>query len=395
MSRVIRGKGLEYVEFKSKMKHQKINAGQLMRNNAKVETLTKIDAQKIEGIEDNQTLKELISNSNFSNEKCRWSEVLFEKQQIALIYQTMNGEDKLIYALPTGEIKWQFGDIVDIRVNSGILDSNGKQVFWRYYKDDNGILKMDVEILDGYEYKINGETQILINQKYLPIWLIRDNPSGRNVWDNEDVKSTLKEIDILSNELGLEWEKVKTMFNFNQIFSQGQTKEDIQEKMFNGESMFGGHNRSERLGVALEALSVGGQSSILLMQQINYLKDLIFQHTFSSREIDTSATNKVNAQIVKSDRASFEYNNARREQRQRDYQMFYDRVLKSRVLGLTDRKIKIALNDFDNNIREIEARQMVDNNYVKSQTNYQVSNAKLNEAKIIDLGKKEVKENIV
>lgn len=395
MSRVIRGKSLEYVEFKSKMKHQKINAGQLMRNNAKVETLTKIDAQKIEGIEDNQTLKELISNSNFSNEKCRWSEVLFEKQQIALIYQTMNGEDKLIYALPTGEIKWQFGDIVDIRVNSGILDSNGKQVFWRYYKDDNGILKMDVEILDGYEYKINGETQILINQKYLPIWLIRDNPSGRNVWDNEDVKSTLKEIDILSNELGLEWEKVKTMFNFNQIFSQGQTKEDIQEKMFNGESMFGGHNRSERLGVALEALSVGGQSSILLMQQINYLKDLIFQHTFSSREIDTSATNKVNAQIVKSDRASFEYNNARREQRQRDYQMFYDRVLKSRVLGLTDRKIKIALNDFDNNIREIEARQMVDNNYVKSQTNYQVSNAKLNEAKIIDLGKKEVKENIV
>lgn len=379
-------KGYEFT--RRPKKHKKIKAGTMMRKTAEWEKLTKIDSMIIRGFEDNSILKPILEASNFTNEKKIWSSKLFNEGKVAITYMKLNGKYKIFFADIVGSPLYQHGEIQRISISNGSVDFQTEQpIVWEYRVNEDGKIVYNKKIKNAATNDYESVVEEMLDLPYIPVWIIKDNPFAKNPWDQPEVKEMLEELDALSGDLGDEWELVKTQLYFNGASSQGKNKDIEMSKILDGQRALGGNlnKNSAFAGPDVEPFPMTSSGPMLLMNHINYVKDLVYQHIFSSRETDMSATNKVNAQIVKSDRGAFEYNELCREQRAHDYYMFYTRVLKYQIANLRDDvNIYVEMNEFDRNIYEIENRISHENTLLKAQAKQQNAQAKLIAAKTIN-----------
>lgn len=126
---------------------------------------------------------------------------------------------------------------------------------------------------------------------------------------------------------------------------------------------------------SLSAIISGSSTVATIIQTIVFLEDRALKYAFQGREMDSSGTNKHNMQVGLFNQAHGEYNQVKKEQRERDYLDFFKNVVEP-ITGIqSPSAITIDASIFEQGKIEGMRAAAEQNNLYKSQAANQKAQA--------------------
>lgn len=352
---------LSEIVKQSGKKHAPINIGDILANYMANDSVNKIDAQSHIGLDDttNKELKRLLDVSDFETERCAFGvdNSLTGETFLALIKP---GDEWMIqFFKPTAYRKFK-KEILEVTVNSGktkfysqynVLNGSEVEIFYRWYIRDDGRVVRETfhnAPIAGQlktEKKTDDEYVYPANITKIPGRLIRNNPTSTPDW----VKATdiLVEMNVLSNDIGIEWEYIKTQFQNMSNFGSGEKGSQRQRQTENGERIYDAFSPNGKFAAQYQAIISGSQTASILVQNLVYLEDRALKYAFQGRDSDASGTNKQNLQVGLFNQAHSEYNQMKKKQRERDYLSFFKDIVEGMLKIKAPEAITIDISDYE------------------------------------------------
>lgn len=340
-------------------KHKKLNIGDNIAKYMAGDSSNKIESQKWLGLDNsrNSKLKDLLYRSDFITERISAGEDNAMIGKIVPVLLILNGKWVIEHFILTSaniiknKIILNEGDSVTaIRtpkydVFGSVIDDS---LTYNWKKKDGRVILTVNEVIkkNGKEMKEVVSSMVYPGKvSSFPGSPIRNNSKGVPDWIR--VVDILIEVNALSNDLGPEWEMIKTQFNNMASFGKGVKGTSEEQAIINGRRIKDVFSTNSKFAAQLQAVMSGSQTTSLLIQQIAYLEDRALKYAFQGRDMDSSGNNKHNMQVGLFNQAHGEYTMIKIEQRQRDYMWFFKEIVEP-ITGIkAPSKIEIQNSIFE------------------------------------------------
>lgn len=337
-------------------KHSKLDLGSRIAMYMARDSVNKIDSQFFNNIDNakDPILKEIVENSNFHTERQQAGHMLVDYGEIFALWVQVNDKwyIQFLKVINYTCFKREIKSIIASKFNKFI---NGKECDSMYYNfkiDEDGTVVGRAYIPgDGKDTddQFMSENDIKYNQKlnFIPGAIIQNNYNSEP--DIFPIMEILQELNVLSCDLGEEWERVKTMFaNQSSLTNKGKNSAQIKKSILGGEFVFDSSSYNSRFsGLPITPFISGSTSLDNLVRAIVFLEDRVMKYSFYGRDFEGSATNKHNLQISLFAQASGEYIQTKKEQRQRDYLYFFNLAYKLEIIKEPIKSITIYDSIFE------------------------------------------------
>lgn len=391
--------------FDRDKKHQPINMGDILISYMTEDSENKIEAQNWKGLDGNianEKLRELLYRSDFWTQRqnaAKWFGTCGEifvgiiivddleyisffrpnnytkfKTDIFEItayadkqLQTKNGECEIMYG-------WRFGK--ENEINPKTKESLQGRILRETFYVSKG-LKNEIEIMETFIYP----------KKYnkIPGKLIRNNAKSLPDWIKAG--SILYEMNLMSNDMGVEWENIKTMWSSKGQFGNGKSANSREKRISNGETRVPDNTSSMNANYAQQFdLLISGSSSIqVLIQSLAYLEDRALKYNFQGRDLESTGSNKHGMQVGLFSQAHSEYVSKKKKQREKDYMRFFKDIVEG-ILGIkAPREIAIQDSAYEQGKKDAMLQIKAQAEYNKAQAQAQKEQAKKHKADVLKI----------
>lgn len=177
------------------------------------------------------------------------------------------------------------------------------------------------------EWLITDTSRIRVYEGFteIPVEILENNALGLPDIPCE-LLPMLNELDFYGNELGNEWDFVKTQFLNNQLFGSEKDGAQWQSEMNGKQRVHDVSDTDGKLQGALAPLISGSTTPAIILQNIEFLEDKIFKFAMQYREQATSGTNKMNLEVALGNQQAYEYMTAKMEHRQEQLESFFQKL---------------------------------------------------------------------
>lgn len=343
-------------------KHQPVNMGDTLINYMAEDSENKIEAQLWKGIDDttDTKLKQFLYDSDFITERAE-----------AARYLSFNGN--VFVALLFIDKKWvaQFFEVMDYEV----VKTEVKKITARSFNNPDTFIKWEIKngkvdkTTTVYEddLKTVKETTTFTypnNVTKIPGKIIRNNPKAMPDWIQ--VMSLVQELNLLSNDIGKEWENIKTIWSNVGQFGKGVQGANRQKQIENGARITEDFSNGAKFAQQFQTIISGSTSLPLLIQSVVFLEDRVLKYAFQGRDSDQSGTNKHNMQVGLFNQSHSEYLSKKMAQRERDFERFFNDIVKP-IVGTQEVKIQIQNSVYEQGKEDGLKTAKAQNDYFNAQ----------------------------
>lgn len=335
-------------KYFSSDKHSPINMGETLIRYMTDDSVNKIEAQRWNGLDGNlrnTQLRDLLYRSDFWTERQQAAQWFATHGEIAIALINI---DSMWYVSFFKPLKYtEFKRVIEEITVEGIgtlKTKNGQsQLYYRWRKaKDNEINPKTNENISGRiiretfwynnEYLGDKKTEKIqetyiydSNVKEIPVKLIRNNANSNPDWLKAG--TILQEMNLLSNDIGIEWENIKTQWNSVGVMGKGKQAQKRQKEINNGQRMYSDASANSKYAQQFGVIMSGSSTVATLIQTIAYLEDRSLKYSFQGRDTDSSGANKHNAEISLWNQSHSEYLVRKKQQREKDYYRFFKDVV--------------------------------------------------------------------
>lgn len=331
--------------FKNGNKHQPLNMGDTLIGFINEDSVNKIEAQRWQGIDGelkNIALKELLYRSDFKAQRQKAGKILGEDGEVFVALIKLNDEWDISFFRINSyeEVKTRVLDMTAISdgiVKSGGIDYN---VYYRWCIAEEGTINPNTQQdISGrvirqtvWRDALNKRNEKVVewfvyppNVKRVPGTIIRNNAESKPDWVN--VVRILYEMNLLSNDIGPEWENIKTMWNSIGVFGNGRQAQSRQKQIENGERSFSDFSTNAKAMQGFGTIISGSQTLSELISAVMFMEDRALKYSFQGRDIDGTGTNKHGLQVGLFNQAHAETLTKKKEQRENDFMRFFKDIV--------------------------------------------------------------------
>lgn len=241
-----------------------------------------------------------------------------------LVKFIVNGQPLIDYA-QIYDYKWLAGkytEVVLFTEDSFTYDDQEYQVFIKFQLLDGKVVKTEqVKTEDGWF--IVSEEPIIYPGNTIPVLPMQNNALGKADIPSE-MSELLKEFKFYGDQLGVEWEKIKTQFLNNMLYGSGKEAKEWNNDMQEGKSIHDVADPDGKLQGALAPLISGSTTPTLILQNIQYIEDRLLKYSGQFREINASGGNKHNLEISMQNAEAFNYMLNKQAFRQEQLNLFFE-----------------------------------------------------------------------
>lgn len=383
-------------------KHEDINMGNTMISFMVEDSINKIEAQRWRGLDgelQNTELKDLLYRSDFVTERQVAANyfgvdgavfialILIDNQWYTQFFKISSYESFKTHitemtadSLETRNLdgtrttklyyRWRIAGENEKRPGTG-EDLTGRVIRETFYRDP--MLKKEI-IEETYIYPPK--------VKFVPGKIIRNNANAAPDWWR--VTKILREIDVLSNEVGPEWEHIKTMWNSTGVFGKGTGANERRRQMENGERVFSDFSINAKYAQQFSAMMSGSTTLTTLIQSIAFHEDRALKYAFQGRDLEGSGTNKHGMQVGLFSQAHSEYITKKKSQRERDYIRFFKDIVEPITGIIAPNRIQIDDSAYEQGKKDALRQAEAQRQYNLAQATNQKAQAEkaLEEAKL-------------
>lgn len=372
-------------------KHPKLNYGTSIVNFMAQDAANKLGSRKLNGI-DNATgdkEKDLIYRSDFPTQRAFSSifnsfdgsvlcGIMFnsENQSILKFLRIVNFQINL-----DRNFEWFTAKSLNYKNDFGNL--NGEEVFVRFskvYDNNNNFLYILREYVS--ESIVDKKLKPITSANYpsykypkrfkeIPFRSIRNDEGSKPDWYN--IVGFVEDLNVLSNDLSVEWEFIKTEKTNNAILGKGKSNSAVEKEILNGERI----RDNSVMGSSVNTIFSGSQSLQQLISYIAFLEDRTMKFAFQGRDMDTSGNNKHNLQVGLFNQAHSENLQKKKEIRERDFKSFFKDIVNPMLGTEFDiDKIKFDISEFEKGKLEGIKLAEKQNSLITAQASQQRAQAK-------------------
>lgn len=327
--------------YQYQTKHAPVDLGDILVSYYAQDSVNKIDSREFKGLYRQADANAIIRESDFETEKAKWGEYLslYGKVLLAVVY--VDNQPQLAF-FEVGAHKSLRGKLMYVNAHAGwtYKDANSivpYDVYYRWWIDEDTTSPTYGRVFRSTVYddatkgmqRVRGHADFMYPKSIdrIPAWIIRNNPKGEP--DMVNSYQILLEMNVLGSEVSQEWEFIKTqLINLSTTFGQGKKSAQREAEIVGGNRISDSTSPNSKFQQAFQTVISGSPSLQQLIQTIQWWEDKALKYSFGGRELESTGSNKHSMQVGMFAQAASEYAQVKKEQRQRDYNMFFNTVLK-------------------------------------------------------------------
>lgn len=346
--------------FYSQGKHSPVNIGDIIANFTAQDSVNKIDSRVFNGLAKKE-LKNILLKSDFDTEKAKAGKILSFFGEVAVALIIIDGEP-IIKFFRVKNFESSGVELTSILVEgeSNYSDSQtgfSAPILYRWFIDRNQNSKTFGRVIRDTVYydEVSRTTKIVPEAKQyvydkritkIPCQIIRNTPDATP--DLIIAAEILLELNVLGSEIGQEWEFIKTQLNnVSALMGSGKKGSTREIEILNGSRIADSTSPNSKFAASFTPVISGSASLQQLLQTITWFEDRAMKYAFGGRDASGSGTNKHNAEISLFNQAQSEMVQVKIEQRQRDYNRFFNTIVKMFISFVGDVNIKIDSTEFE------------------------------------------------
>lgn len=293
--------------------------------------------------EDKVKLMQIIDDTEFEKTLVKIGNKLSKDGKgWALVSYMVNGKPFIDYAEIYDFTKvagWLVDITLSTKTNYIYKDTSYEKMIRFCMDEESKVIKSEGIVTE--EGWIEVVEPIVYPGQYIPAWPMENNALGQPDIIKE-LRDAIKEMDYYGEQIGVEYEKVKTQFINNKLFGSTKSAKDWEEGQQGGHDYVHDVNSPDgKLQGSLTPLISGSAVGQQLMQQIQYIEDKVLKYSMQFRETMSGSQNKHNLEVSMENQQAFEYMLNKIEFRQKQLTKFFKLV--GAQLGIATDKLKVSL----------------------------------------------------
>ncbi len=237
-----------------------------------------------------------------------------------------------------------------------IHDGVDYPIFSEYSYNEEGqpILRRYIEIEDEGQFVIQ-EDVVFNGLAFLPVEVFFNNEDRLGDVAYAEVEDDLVRLDYFDQKLKAEWERTRTLIQYNTNFTDNDPKQHTEE-IDNGKGYIEEDSFNAKLGNGTNVIPAGAGTTVL-QQQILFLEDDI-KNKLGIRRDTTGSNNRHNLEVVIDEQEALETLMAEKTMRESHWNQFVNKL--GALLGEAEETIEIEISDIEQAKLDLLAAQVAE-----------------------------------